>query len=81
MGGITFAEISALRLVNRQLSGRSPRRFLCRTLAWTDLNFAHYSGRNLLIVTTDTVTGSSMLSSLMPEPLRRTAAAGAGSDV
>ncbi|GAA6013482.1 hypothetical protein JCM8202_000701 [Rhodotorula sphaerocarpa] len=59
VGGITFAEISALRLVNRQLSGR-----------------------NLLIVTTDTVTGSSMLSSLMPEPLRRpTAAAGAGSDV
>ncbi|POY72706.1 hypothetical protein BMF94_4536 [Rhodotorula taiwanensis] len=48
IGGITFAEISALRLLNRQLPSR-----------------------NLLIVTTDTITGSSLLTSLTPEPLRR----------
>ncbi|GAA5862630.1 hypothetical protein JCM3774_001084 [Rhodotorula dairenensis] len=56
IGGVTFAEISALRLINRQLSTR-----------------------NLLIVTTDTVTGSSLLSSLLPEHLRRFP--GAGSSV
>ncbi|TKA57381.1 hypothetical protein B0A53_00610 [Rhodotorula sp. CCFEE 5036] len=55
IGGVTFAEISALRLVNRQLPTR-----------------------NLLIVTTDTVTGSSLLSSLTPEHLRRSATSAGG---
>ncbi|GAA5979504.1 hypothetical protein JCM11641_005416 [Rhodosporidiobolus odoratus] len=47
LGGITYAEISALRLLNRQLPSR-----------------------HLLIVTTDTVTGSSLLTSLMPAQSR-----------
>ncbi|KWU44122.1 putative ATP binding protein [Rhodotorula sp. JG-1b] len=55
IGGVTFAEVSALRLVNHQLPTR-----------------------NLLIVTTDTVTGSSLLSSLTPEHLRRSATSAAG---
>ncbi|GAA5998387.1 tethering complex ATP-binding subunit VPS33 [Rhodotorula paludigena] len=49
IGGITFAEISALRLLNRQIPTR-----------------------HLLVVTTDTVTGSSLLTSLMPQPTRST---------
>ncbi|KPV76525.1 uncharacterized protein RHOBADRAFT_35168 [Rhodotorula graminis WP1] len=44
LGGITFAEISALRLLNRQIPTR-----------------------NLLVLTTDTVSGGSLLNSLMPE--------------
>ncbi|KAJ8295842.1 Vacuolar protein sorting-associated protein 33A [Rhodotorula toruloides] len=47
LGGITFAEVSAIRLLNRQMPSR-----------------------NLLVVTTDTVTGSSLLTSLMPEHTR-----------
>ncbi|GAA5892892.1 hypothetical protein JCM8208_004118 [Rhodotorula glutinis] len=47
LGGITFAEISALRLLNRQISTR-----------------------NLLVLTTDTVSGGSLLNSLMPEATR-----------
>ncbi|GAA6049807.1 hypothetical protein JCM3770_002171 [Rhodotorula araucariae] len=47
LGGVTFAEISALRLLNRQIPTR-----------------------HLLVVTTDTVTGGSLLTSLMPEPTR-----------
>ncbi|BGP23278.1 Vacuolar protein-sorting-associated protein 33 [Rhodotorula toruloides] len=47
LGGITFAEVSALRLLNRQMPSR-----------------------NLLVVTTDTVTGCSLLTSLMPEHTR-----------
>ncbi|GAA5921573.1 hypothetical protein JCM3775_003112 [Rhodotorula graminis] len=47
LGGITFAEISALRLLNRQIPTR-----------------------NLLVLTTDTVSGGSLLNSLMPEATR-----------
>ncbi|BGP14406.1 hypothetical protein JCM10213_004530 [Rhodosporidiobolus nylandii] len=56
LGGITFAEISALRLLNRQTPSR-----------------------HLLIVTTDTVTGSSLITSLMPEPTRSMSAGTAAS--
>ncbi|GAA6038956.1 hypothetical protein JCM8097_000593 [Rhodosporidiobolus ruineniae] len=48
LGGVTFAEISALRLLNRQTPAR-----------------------HLLVVTTDTVTGGTLLTSLMPEETRR----------
>ncbi|TNY17677.1 putative ATP binding protein [Rhodotorula diobovata] len=47
LGGITFAEISALRLLNRQIPTR-----------------------HLLVLTTDTVSGGSLLTSLMPEATR-----------
>ncbi|GAA5873302.1 hypothetical protein JCM1840_000022 [Sporobolomyces johnsonii] len=50
LGGITFAEIAALRFLNRQTPSR-----------------------NLLVVTTNTVTGGSLLTSLMPEPTRGSA--------
>ncbi|GAA5919703.1 hypothetical protein JCM1841_000755 [Sporobolomyces salmonicolor] len=50
LGGITFAEIAALRFLNRQTPSR-----------------------NLLVVTTNTVTGGSLLMSLMPEPTRGSA--------
>ncbi|GAA6000399.1 hypothetical protein JCM10207_007996 [Rhodosporidiobolus poonsookiae] len=47
LGGITFAEVSALRHLNRQTPGR-----------------------HLLVITTDTVTGNSLITSLMPEVTR-----------
>ncbi|GAA5858455.1 hypothetical protein JCM8547_007314 [Rhodosporidiobolus lusitaniae] len=50
LGGITYAEISAIRHLNRQTPSR-----------------------HLLVVTTDTVTGASLLTSLMTEESRSTA--------
>lgn len=56
LGGITYAEIAALRFLNRQTPGR-----------------------NLLIVTTGCVQGSSLLQSLMPEPAQVTASSSSSS--
>ncbi|GAA5891327.1 hypothetical protein JCM6882_004658 [Rhodosporidiobolus microsporus] len=55
LGGITYAEISALRLLGRQTHSR-----------------------HLLVVTTDTVTGGSLLTSLMPPATRALAAPSTG---
>lgn len=63
LGGITFAEISALRFLGKILRGACLRRMIGGK--WTD-----GTDRNLLIITTDIIQGSNLLGSPIPEPLR-----------